>query len=175
MKVYNKFFSSRGKKMFREAIGDVLSGQINKPELSMEACKDLIYLISRINAEESLDSLVAFAGEAKPQDENLYSTIAVLNDFKPSKKVYEVTEKLANSSNFNEGYLFEVIGLLVESQPSNTQDILGRFEERTKKLWNSLQDIVEEKNAFLEAKDDCFERVSRIADVTQYKSFFDNL
>jgi len=167
-RVYDKFFSDSGKQMFRGAIGDVLSSQINQTELTAEAFKDLIYLIPTVSAEESLDSLVSFEGETKSGKGDLYATLAVLRHFKPSKTVYEATERLADSSNFDEGYLFEVIGILVENQPFNTGNILRRFEPRIEKLRNSIPDDVKEREAFSRAKRDCFRRVSGITDVVQY-------
>src|SRR3989338_368153 len=169
-RVYGKFFSDSGKQMFREAIGDVLDSQINEKKLPTGACEDLVYLISRVKAEESLDSLVSFAGEAKLGEDGkeFYATIAVLKSFKPSKKVYEAVERLADSSNFDEGYLFEVIEILVENQPSNTRNILEKFELRINTFYDSMPNN-EEKEHFLERKDECLEVVSRKANPAQYK------
>ncbi len=166
--IYDRFFSDSGKKMFREAIGDLLDSQINKTELTTKACNDLIYLIPTVSAEESLDSLVSFVGEVKSRKVDLYATIAVLRYFKSSEKVYEATERLANSSNFDEGYLFEIIGILVKKRPSDTRDIIRKFEPRVKKLWGSLPDDVTERKAFSEAKSECLRRVSRVADAALY-------
>ena len=169
--IYDEFFSDSGKRMFREAIGDVLVSQISKKELPTGACEDLIYLISSISAEESLDSLVSFAGKAKLEEDKreLYATLSILMSFKLSNKVYEAVERLADSPNFDDGYLFQVIELLVENRPSNTRNILEKFESRIKKLWNSLPDDVKEREAFLDAKDNCLKLVLRKANPVQYE------
>lgn len=169
-RVYDKFFSYSGKKMFREAIGDVLSTQINQMELTIEACKDLMYLVFEVRAEESLDSLVSFAVEEELEEkgEALYVAIAVLKTFEPSNNVYKTVEKLSDSLNFDEGFLFEVIEILVKNQPLNTRNILEKFESRINAFYNSMPNN-EERKVFLERKEECLKFISKKANPVQYK------
>lgn len=173
-RVYDKFFSDPGKKMFREAIGDVLGNRANRMQLPLDACKDLIYLIARVKAEESLDSLVSFAGEVRlrGKEENSeisYHTLAVLQMFEPSDKVYGTVERLADTPDFEEGYLFEVIKLLVKNKPANTRNVLEKYGLRINALYDSLPDDIKEREAFLECKNKCLEFVSREAEPAQYR------
>jgi len=168
--VYGRFCSDAVKGMFREAIGDVLASQIRENKLTKQACTDLIYLIGMTGAEESAGSLADFAGTAEPEKVDLYGALANLMQLNPSEVVYDAVERLTDSPNFEEGYLFVVIQILARSRPSDTRKIIGKFEARLKSLRDSatVTGNPKEVKAYLVARADCLSKVSMVAGPEQY-------
>jgi hypothetical protein len=159
--VYGEYVPQRKKLMFRRAIGDVLREQANNHEAPIDACRDLIYLLARIRANESLGALLpavgnGFVGKRLPAI--LYETFAALRLLAPSWQAYEAARDLAYSANFDDGYLFEATKVLIECEPSRVAEIVLEFEPRLSKLREDCKRLGDhdgdEWTAFCEAAND---------------------
>jgi hypothetical protein len=162
-RVYEKYVPKSRKLMFRQAIGDVLREQGNNADAPLPALEDLIYLIARIKATEALDALPPAVGNGflgERQSAILYDTLSTLGSLAPSSQVYEVVSELINSANFNDGYLFEAIKILVECRPLHVAAIILSLEHRLTKLRQITQQLGgDEWVAFCEAARDCAKHV----------------
>lgn len=114
--VYETCVPKKRRRMFRQAIGDVLRQKGNNEDAPYGIFEDLIYLILRINATEALDAITpavsnGLLGEKNP--EILYSTISLLLTLPPSPRVYRTTCELRDGVNFHKGYRADVRRILV--------------------------------------------------------------
>lgn len=163
-RIYESQVPQSGKLAFRQAIGDVLGESNPEKAVSPEATLDLIYLIGRIEARESLKS---FTGVIKRSDvdvnEILYTMIANLALLSPSKEAYQTTEELVGSSQFDDGYLPETLTILTECKPSETVSLLNTYLSRLNKLKNECQKSgAQEWNTFVEGTEKFSEKVLQI-------------
>jgi len=134
---------------FRQAIGDVMRVHTNDGSLPIHAYQDLLYLIAGIRADESLPALLpaignGLAGKANP--DILYDTFSVLKYMAPSIHAYSAASTLAKCRNFDEGYLFEALTVMVECEPTLTVKMILLYEPRLtehRKLIHQLNDVNE--------------------------------
>lgn len=136
--VYEELVPSNRQLAFRQAIGDVLREKSGDNSELVQAFQDLIYLIIRIKAYESLSSLLPSVGNGvigKQYPEILYETIAALASLAPSDYAYKTATNLINSANFDDGYLFEAIKVLVECKPNDTAKVVLNLEPRLTQLY----------------------------------------
>ncbi|MGD1046993.1 MAG: hypothetical protein ABR936_16950 [Bacteroidota bacterium] len=150
--IYEECIPETKQLMFRQAIGDVLRVYGNDEDNFVLAFNDLIYLISRIKANESLSSLLPTVGTGrlgKLNPDILYCTFAILRSLAPSVQAYKTAFDLINCRNFDEGYLFEAMNILVACEPSKACEIVLELETR---LHNLRKEIIQkgevEKAAF---------------------------
>jgi len=156
--IYEEFVPPKKQLAFRQAIGDVIREKSNDYSEMVHAFQDLIYLIIRIKASESLSSLLPTVGSGvfgQQHPEVLYETITALASLAPSDYAYKTASTLIDSANFDDGYLFEAIKVLVECKPSDAAKIVLKFEPRLTQLYTSTKKIggVEFK-VFCEAAED---------------------
>lgn len=168
--VYEEYISADKQLLFRQAIGDVLRDHSNIETVPMVAFQDLIYLIARIRAIESLGALLPTVGSGllgKQHPEILYDSFSILKYLAPSSSAFDTVFALVNSSNFDDGYLFEAMSVLIECEPSRTSEIVLRLEPRItqlrKDIW-TLDD--EERAAFCEAADEWCEHALKFGSRT---------
>lgn len=143
--IYEKCVPGSKQLPFRKAIGDVLRKHANDRDTPVEGIRDLIYLIMRIRANESLSALVptvgtGFIGRKCP--EILYETIASLRSLAPSMQAYKTARDLIHSTNFDKGYLFEALKVLIVCKPTEVSRIMVEFEPHLSDLCR----LVEETN-----------------------------
>jgi hypothetical protein len=157
-RVYEEYVPESRKLSFRRAIGDVLREQTNNQDAPIEAFQDLIYLIMRIRASESLGSLLPAVGNGlvgRRQPEIFYETLAALRLLAPSAQAFEVARGLVVSANFDDGYLFEATKVLVECEPSSVSAIVLEFEPRLSELRQACLELGgDEWIAFCEGAND---------------------
>lgn len=142
-RVYEECTQEPKQVMFRQAIGDVLRDQANNPNAPFDAFRDLIYLIARIRATESLSALLPTVGTGylgKHYPNILYDTVAVLRSLAPSTQAYKTAFSLINCANFDDGYLFEAMKVLVECEPSCASEIVLKLEPRLSQLRQAAQE-----------------------------------
>jgi len=131
--VYKQFVPEEKQPMFRQAIGEVLLEQGNNENAPIEALRDLIYLIMIIKAAESLSALLPTVGRGllgKRHPRTLYDTMTCLKSLSPSPVVYEVMSGLIDSENFDDGYLLDATGILIECKPQQKSSIIERLKLR---------------------------------------------
>ncbi len=162
--VYKKYVPESRKLLFRQAVGDVLREQGNNEDLSLPPLEDIIYLIARIKATEALNALLPTVGNGllgKRYPEVLYRALAVLKSFPSSSpEVYEVVSGLINSTNFDDGYLFEAIKILAECEPLHATAIILPLESRLAKLRQDCRALGgDEWVAFCDAAKDCAKHI----------------
>lgn len=136
--IYEKLVPANGQLAFRQAIGDVIREKSNNYSDYVQAFQDLIYLIIRIEANESLSSLLPTVGSGvfgRQHPKVLYETISALASLSPSEYAYETASDLIDSANFDDGYLFEATKILVECKPNDAAKIVLRFEPRLTQLF----------------------------------------
>lgn len=162
--IYQQLETETQKLHFRESIGDNLLKHGNEEDAPAGALEDLIYLIGTTNAVESLNALLPTVGNGllgKRNPDYLYHTIAALKSLKPSPQIQETMSQLTDSSNFDDGYLFEAIGIMSKCVPHKTFEFLLRFQLRLTKL---RQDIIGlgsdvEWSAYKDCEDDLIETI----------------
>jgi hypothetical protein len=140
---YEEYVPDSRQLLFRQAIGDVLRRHANDHDAPLDAIRDLIYLITRIKADESLSALyptVCNGYLAEQYPGILYDAITILRSRAPSEKAYKTASNLIDCANFEDGYLFEAIKVLVECEPSYVSRILIKYEERLSKLFRDVKD-----------------------------------
>lgn len=142
--IYEEYVPDSKQLLFRQAIGDVLRKHANDYDAPRDAIRDLIYLIIRIKANESLSALLpavgnGFLGQLYP--DILYVTITSLRSLAPSMQAYKTASGLIDSTNFDEGYLFEAIKVLVECKPTHVSRILVALEPRLSNLFRLAEAI----------------------------------
>lgn len=165
--LYERYVLGTKQLMFRQAIGDVLREHGNDKDAPLDALRDLIYLISMIEAAESLDSLLPTVGNGflgKRHPDILYDIFANLLTFAPSPQIYELILNLMNSENFDDGYLFTAIKILVSCEPSHASDIVDTLSPRLSKLKQGVVNLNDEKewSAFCEAAKDCAQHIAAL-------------
>ncbi|MBN1997281.1 hypothetical protein JW935_07005 [candidate division KSB1 bacterium] len=152
--IYECCVPSNNKLFFRQAIGDVVREHGNDPGAPLDAFRDLIYLMIRIKAYESLDSLVPTVGSGalgKQYPEIQYDAISALRSLVPSNKVRDVMSQLISCPNFSNDFIFEVVMVMVECDPSYAADIILRFEPQMRQLLKDSKQLGEdETNEFWE-------------------------
>lgn len=146
--IYEKFVPANKQLSFRQAIGDVLREK--SPDYSdlFPAFQDIIYLIIRLKATESLSALLPTVGSGvlgKQHPDILYETITALRYLAPSENSYKITSKLIDSVNFDDGYLFEAMKVLIECKPDYTANIVLELEPRLTQLYKKTKDIGEDE------------------------------
>lgn len=176
-RIYEQYVAERRKLMFRQAIGDVLREHANDQKAPIPAFQDLIYLLGRIKATESLSALLSIvcSGFLKRRyTDVLYETFAVLRSLAPSIYAYDTAFALVNCLNFDDGYLFEAIKVLVECQPSQASKIILMLEPRLTQMRQFTQDIGgDEWNAFREAANDCAKQLLELAPISWIKELWE--
>lgn len=148
--IYEFFVSDNNKLFFRQAIGDVIREHGNDPGAPLDAFRDLIYLMIRIKAYESLDSLIPTVGSGalgKQYAKIQYDAISALRSLVPSNKAQDVMSQLIFCPNFSNDYIFEAVMVMVECDPSHTADIIMRLEPLMRKLRNDAAHLGEEETA----------------------------
>jgi len=65
-------------------------------------------------------------------------------------------------ANFDDGYLFGAIGVLVECDPSKTPDLLSSFQSRLDKLRQSTNPDRVEWDAFCKGANDLIEKIHHL-------------
>lgn len=165
--IYEEYIPANKKLMFRQAIGDVLRDHSNNEDVPVVAFQDLIYLIARIKATESLGALVPTVGSGllgKRHPEILYESFSVLKYLAPSSSAFGTAFALVDSANFDDGYLFEAMNVLIECEPSHTSEIVLKLEPRITKLRKIILglDDRDEWGAFCEAADEWSEHALKL-------------
>ena len=98
--IYEDHVQKSRKLLFRQAVGDALRNQGNAESSPLQAIQDLIYLLSRIRATESLDSLLPTVGAGmlgKRHPDIFFETFAALKSLTPSMQAYKAARNLVNS------------------------------------------------------------------------------
>lgn len=161
--VYEEYVPESRKLLFRRAIGDVLREQANNQDAPITAFQDLIYLLVRIRANESLGALLSAVGNGlvgKRHPAIFYETLAVLRSLAPSAHAFETARGLVVSANFDDGYLFEATKVLVECEPPSVSGIVLEFEPRLSKLRQACLELGgDEWIAFCEGANDWAEHL----------------
>ncbi len=157
--VYELYVPEHQKLLFRQALGDVLRNHSNSVDVPSVAFQDLIYLIARIGATESLGALVPTVGSGllgKVDPTILYDSFSILKYLAPSSSAFDTVLALVDSANFDDGYLFDAMTVLIECEPSRTSEIVLRLEPRITRLRSNIWALgsQEEMDAFREAADD---------------------
>lgn len=177
-RVYEEYVPEENQLMFRQALGDVLRNQANVPEAPMPAFQNIIYLMARIKAVESLDALVPTVGTGylgRRAPEFLYETMAALRYLAPSQQAYNAVCEMISSPNFDDGYLFDAMKVLIECQPSQTAKTLLELIPRLTHLREQAMELGgEEVEACKEATRGWVEHIARYAPLTQIKSFYED-
>ncbi|OGF74345.1 hypothetical protein A2Z63_02125 [Candidatus Giovannonibacteria bacterium RIFCSPLOWO2_02_44_8] len=114
-RVYETCVPKDRRKIFRQAIGDVLRLKGNNEDAPPGVFEDLIYLIERINATEALGAIAptvsnGLLGEKNP--EIIYSTVSLLSTLSPSSMVYKAICDLRDGVNFDRRYAADVRKIL---------------------------------------------------------------
>ena len=164
--IYEKCVPNTKQLMFRQAIGDVLREHGDDKDAPISAFQDLIYLVARIRAAEPLSALLPTVGNGllgKRQPSLLYETFAVLKSFTPSPQIYEMVYDLISSVNFDEGYLFEAIKILIDCEPSHASDIINAIKPRLVELRQTVNLDEKEWIAFCEAANNCAQHISALS------------
>lgn len=174
--VYHHYVPDSKRLMFRQAIGDVLREKGNDQNAPIPAFQDLIYLLVQIRATESLTALLPTIGNGllgQRYPDILYETVAALRLLAPSVQAHETASSLINSNNFDDGYLFEAIKVLIECQPSLAAATVLSLKPRL----NQLRQAVLEKGrteyiVFNEAANDWSTYILRLAPITWLAEFW---
>lgn len=150
--IYHDLQTEEQKLSFRQAIGDALIKHANDEKAPPNALRDLIYLIPRMKAVESLRALIPAIGNGplgKKHPEYLYDTMAAVGALSPSPETQVTINQLVDSPNFDDGYIFEAIGILAKCEPSNILNLLVRFKPRINSLRQKVKALDEkERTAF---------------------------
>lgn len=156
--VYETYVPDARKLSFRQAIGDVLRDQSDNENAPLAACQDLIYLLVRTRATESLGSLLPAVGNGLPgrrRPSLLFDAVAALRSLAPSTYAYQTAREIVSAANFDDGYLFEAIKVLVECEPSRIAVLLRELEPRLSDLRRQAEGLragnEDEWTAFSEA------------------------
>jgi hypothetical protein len=175
--VYENYVPESKRLLFRQAIGDVLRerGSINSEPIN--AFLDLIYLTARINATESLSALLPIIGNGPMGKQNpdvFFDTFAVLRSLAPSIHAYEAAFDLINSANFDDGYIFEAIKVLVECEPSQTAKFILFLEPRLSQLRKETRELGgDEWLTFCEVAVDWVQHILKLAPISWLKELWE--
>ncbi len=195
---YENYLPESGKLKFRQAIGTVLHAQANNLDASPPVILALIRLLGRIKATESLnalvqtidnepllakvratESLIALAPtiDKRPIKRQrlgiLDETIAVLKMLAPSSDVYQAAFDLANCISFDDGYLFQVMKVMVECEPSRAATIVLTFEPRLSRLQQASLDLGGSAwKAFHEVAEDWAQHMMTVAPISWVKDLW---
>ena len=137
--IYDRHVPDNNQRSFREGIGIALhkctegySKKVNP------VINGLINLIGSTKASESLEGLLEISSNdtiVKSNKTLLYDSLAAALSFPPDNKIYEFTHKLANSTSFNDGFIFESVRLMIECDSNHS-----RFKTKNFKFHWEIQD-----------------------------------
>lgn len=118
---------------FRQAIGDVILEHGIKKETPLPLVEDLIYLTGTVRAVESVHAfppLLASCSAGEVQKDLLFRILANLKHLSPAPQVQETVTEITAAPYFDDGYLFEAIGILAKCSPERTFEYLESFQPR---------------------------------------------
>jgi hypothetical protein len=113
--IYSQYIPEEKKVVFRQSIGRLFRQCVGDDLFPVRAVSDLIYLMAKVRAHESLESLAPIIGRGKyGQDKKWlqYEAIAILKALLPSKEAVEGLRNLVTLPNFYAGYCFDVLTAL---------------------------------------------------------------
>lgn len=164
--IYRDLQTEEQKLSFRQAIGCTLIRHVDDEGAPQGALRELIYLIPRTKAVESLGALIPTIGNGplgKKHPEYLYDTMAAIGALSPSPEAQITTNQLVDSPNFDDGYIFEAIGILAKCEPSSIPNILVRFQLRISSLRQKVKALDEkERTAFCFVAGRLIETIQRL-------------
>ena len=131
--VYERLVPDPHKLWFRQAIGDVLRDHSDCPDAASAAFQDLIYLLVRTRATESLTCCFPQSSTDRPVDTDPACCLMRLqrcDPLAPSAYAYQTAREVVSAANFDDGYLFEAIKVLVECEPSQVAVVVRELEPR---------------------------------------------
>jgi hypothetical protein len=167
---YEEIVPESGQLIFRQVVGDVLREHANDERAPVRALEDLIYLIERIRATESLNALVpsigvGYIGQLHPG--LLPEAIGMLRMLAPSRDAYEAAHGLVYSINFNETHLFEILKILITCEPTQAANIVVEFEPRFERLRKQANNkSSKEIETFIHDREDLVDYIMDVAPVS---------
>jgi hypothetical protein len=141
--IYRSIFDEPTQARFRPAIGDLLETHKDDVNVIGGVITDLIYLIQRVGAVESLASLSSAIGGGsitKQHPEFVYEAIAVLMDFSyPPRETQPAIVAFVASKNFDESYIFQMAEGLGRCGFSKHDDFFTELKRRMDKLYRQAR------------------------------------
>jgi hypothetical protein len=141
--VYDNYLEEENKILFRQAIGDAVYSLVNNSsgnvaEVELDVVKSIVISIAEMRAIESVGSMIKAMGSNslnKSQKDDFYAIgIATLNSLpdpsNPNPELFAIISKFLESPYFDESYLFQMITTLIYTDPSQIEEILGKYEPR---------------------------------------------
>lgn len=175
--VYENYVPESKRLLFRQAIGDVLREQGRSNKELINAFSDLIYLIARIDAYESLSAFFPIIGNGPMGKENpdvFFDVFAVLRSLTPSDHAYKTAFDLINSANFDDGYLFEAIKVLIDCKPSKAAQSILFLEPRLSQLRKDVRELEsDEWITFCEVANDWVQYVLKLSPISWLKELWE--
>jgi hypothetical protein len=142
-KIYESIFDEQTKKRFRQSIGDLLVAHKNDTKVPYEVIRDLIYLIERAGAVESLASLSLAVGEGsitKKHPEFVYEAISVLMAFTyPPRETQPAMIALVKANHFREDFIFQIAEGLGRCGFSKHDEFFGELKKRLDRLYRQAR------------------------------------
>jgi len=140
---YERYVPEETRPLFRDAIGDALSSIASEPHLpeSVMAFDDLIHLVGEIKPTEALTPMVAAVGDGeigRRAKRLLKDTIRALamfsspdeNDIVTRVIAFQATNRLLNSPNFDNDFIFAVTEVMVSCDPQFAIDTVRKYADR---------------------------------------------
>lgn len=164
--IYYGLQTEEQKLLFRQGIGNTLTQLAEDKDASTLAMlRDLIYLIARTKAVESVNALVptvnGLVGKTHP--DILSDAMATLQYLSPSPEVQTTTKQLVDNPNFDNGYILTVIEILAQCEPSDILNLLTRFQPRINKLRIQCKELGgNEWDVFLKGAENLIEKLQKL-------------
>ena len=120
--IYERYVPDDKKVLFRRSLGRLLRQCVGDGQLPEEVASDVIYLMVKVRAHESLESLAPSIGRGRYGKDRAwlqYEAISVLKALLPSKEAIDGLQNLVTSPNFSASFSFDVLAALCRADPTN--------------------------------------------------------
>jgi hypothetical protein len=142
--IYNQHIPDEKKIVFRLSIGRLFRQCVGDDRFPEPAVSDLIYLMAKVKAHESLECLAPVIGRGKYGQQKKwlqYEAIAIFKALLPAKEAVEGLRNLVTLPNFCAGYSFDVLTALCRADPARWFSAFELMGGHIATLWEQAQRI----------------------------------
>ncbi|MFH1510518.1 MAG: hypothetical protein ABIF10_02410 [Candidatus Woesearchaeota archaeon] len=172
--VYKRCIPAPSQNGFRHAIGTALKRCAESTDRKVfRPTSDLVYLLGATKAVEALEGLLEVNSTefiAINHDSLLFDTIANVKSLPSNDTVYSFTSNLVQVPFFDDGYLFDALGIMLDCKPD--AGIVDKYGERIRGLYSLIKGDKEEEAAYWNAIDLNFSMQSTVIEMIRSYSKF---
>lgn len=160
--IYEQYIPEDKKIVFRRSLGRLLRQSTDDAQFPEPAISDLIYIMAKVRAHESLESLAPVVGRGKYGVDKQwlqYEAIATLKTLLPAREAILGLRDLVTLQNFHEAYSFDVLIALCRAEPTDWLSAFELLRGRIANLWEEARKVDDAAVAAVEEEGRKFTRM----------------